>query len=857
MTKFSAKSSKRGPTLSKIPKLSIKNKQLAESLNLGKLKNKLNKKKENDADLKEEKKKKAASKVEPKLKKTEDKKEAAPIRNTQENTQEPVLEKEKAKETPKNRSPDLEPTVEISIEENKPFTPKSTSKPTKSSKKRGTFTSSRPVKLKKSAPEPEPEPQPEPPKEKKPEDKVNQKDLELLEKSGANLESRSNFKKGAKGDKPLGRLGKANKGYQDLPPLKRSSQPAHFDSRSRQGLVSLDEGSWQRRRRKPLKQKRSFEEDKTIRPASLSIRVPISIKNLASAMKLKASELITVLFKHGLTLTLNDYLDDETTLQLLGHEFNCEISLNTAEQERIQVTDKTLGEEIKGSKSGDLKSRPPVIAFMGHVDHGKTSLIDAIRKSNRVAYEAGAITQHIGAFQCSTSHGPITVLDTPGHEAFSAMRNRGANVTDIVVLVVAGDEGIKEQTVEAIQHAKEAQVTTIVAINKADKDGYNPENVYRELSEHGLIAEQWGGSTVMVNCSAKTGQGIADLLELIALQSEVLELVANPSYRARGMVLESEIHKGFGNVASLIVQNGTLNVGDAVVFDQYYARIKTMINDLGENVQHATPSMPIEITGISGLPEAGTEFIVVKDEKEAKTIADMRYKEFQKDRFASKKKNLQESFLADTSDKPVKKILPLIIRADVQGSLEALKQSLKKIKSEKIDLLIIDDGVGEVTESDIQLAKTAKASIIGFHTRIESHAEELMKSINIKIKMPKIIYEAVDQVKEMMVEKLDKVAHEEDKGKAEVRAVFKSSKIGRIAGCSVVSGNIHRNHHARVIRNGEQIWKGTISSLKREKEDVKELKKDMECGIVLNGFNQIEVGDMIESFEVTYLTQTL
>lgn len=828
--------------MSKIPKITIKNKQLAESLNLGQLKNKLNKKKGKEP---EEKKKKASAK-------TVVSKEEMPKKESTLPKKELSSSKKEEPKAPVESKVELEPTVEITIETpTVPAEPKTQERSfSKPSKKRELFTS-RPVKLKKSAPEPAPV------KEKVEEKKVNQKDLELLESTDPDLESRSGHKKGSK-DKPLAKLGKSNKGYQDLPPLRKSSmQPAHFDSRSRQGLVSLDEGTWQRRRRKPLKQKRSFEEDKTVRPTTLSIRVPISIKNLASAMKLKASELITVLFKHGLALTLNDFLEDETTLQLIGHELNCEITLNTAEQERIQVTDKTLEEEIKACDPQDLKPRPPVIAFMGHVDHGKTSLIDAIRKSNRVAYEAGAITQHIGAFQCSTSHGPLTILDTPGHEAFSAMRNRGANVTDIVVLVVAGDEGIKEQTIEAIGQAKEAAVTTIVAINKSDKDGYNPENVYRELSEYGLISEQWGGSTVMVNCSAKTGQGISELLELIALQSELLELVANPSTRARGMVLESEIHKGHGSVATLIVQNGTLHVGDAVVFDQYYARIKNMINDHGENVQHAGPSTPVEVTGVSGLPEAGSDFIVVKDEKEAKTIAEMRYQEFQKDRFAPKKKNLQDSFLSHSTDKPVKKILPLILRADVQGSLEALKQSLKKIKSEKIDLLIINEGVGEVTESDVQLAKTAKASIIGFHTRIESHAEELMKSINVKIKMPKIIYEAVDQVKEMMIEKLDKVPHEEDKGKAEVKAVFKSSKIGKIAGCSVLSGNIHRNHHARVIRGDEQVWRGMVASLKREKEDVKELKKDMECGIVLKGFDQFEIGDIIETFEVTYLTQSL
>ncbi len=819
--------------MSKNIKLSIKNKQLADSLNLSQLKDKFNKKKE----PKESSEKKAAPK----------KKKVAKVAKVEKKIPKETLEVQKEKK--------VEEPPKVVVEEKIEPAPKKQVVPrAKSNYKEKTFNRDRPVIIKHR----------EPPKPKKApvasnrEEPANKTDLKELENNSPDLQTKASLKKPPqKGDRPLPKLGR-NKGYQDLPPIKRSNQPGSFDSRSRHGLVSPDEGTWQRRKRRPFKTKRVYDEELTIRPTELSVRVPISLKDLASAMKLKASELITVLFKQGLALTLNDFLEDETTIQLIGHELNCEITLNTEEQERIQITDKTLQEEIAESDPKKCVIRPPVITFMGHVDHGKTSLIDAIRKSNRVAYEAGAITQHIGAFQCTTTHGPITVLDTPGHEAFSAMRNRGAIVTDIVVLVVAGDEGIKEQTIEAIKHAKAAGVTIIVALNKSDKEGFNPDDVYRALADHELVPEQWGGNTVMVNCSAKTGEGVSDLLELIALQSEILELKANPDFRARGMVLESEIHKGMGNVATLIVQNGTLNVGDSLVFDTHYARIKTMINDAGKKLQHATPSTAAEITGISGLPEAGSEFIVVKDEKEAKKISEMRYKESQKVRFAPKKSNFQESFLSDTAhDRVVKKILPLILRADVQGSLEALNESLTKIKSEKIEVLIINEGVGEVTESDIHLAKTASATIIGFHTRIESHAEELMKSINVTIKMPKIIYEAVDQVKALMIEKLDKLPKEEDKGKAEVRAIFKASKIGKIAGCHVVSGTINRNHKARLIRKGEEIWKGPIASLKREKEDVKELKKGVDCGILLSKFNDIEEGDIIESFEVTYITQTL
>ncbi len=822
--------------MSKNIKLSIKNKQLADSLNLSQLKDKFNKKKE----PKEE----SAEKPAPKKKKVA---KVAKVEKVEKKVPKETIEVKIVKK--------VEEAPKVVVEEKIELPPKKQVVPlAKSNYKERTFNRDRPVIIKHR----------DPPKPRKIAVAVNKEapakksDIKDLEKKAPALQTKASLKRPPpRGDRPLPRLGR-NKGYQDLPPLKRANQPGSFDSRNKQGLVSADEGTWQRRRRRPYKNKRVYDEELTIRPTELSIRVPVSIKDLASAMKLKASELITVLFKQGLALTLNDFLEDETTIQLIGHELNCEITLNTQEQERIQITDKTLQEEIAETDPKKCVIRPPVITFMGHVDHGKTSLIDAIRKSNRVAYEAGSITQHIGAFQCSTTHGPITVLDTPGHEAFSAMRNRGAIVTDIVVLVVAGDEGIKDQTVEAIKYAKAAGVTIIVALNKSDKEGFNPDDVFRALADHELVPEQWGGNTVMVNCSAKTGEGISELLELIALQSEILELKANPDSRARGMVLESEVHKGMGNVATLIVQNGTLNVGDSLVFDTHYARIKTMINDSGQKLQHATPSTPAEITGISGLPEAGSDFIVVKDEKEAKKISEMRQKKSQKTRFAPKKSNFQESFLSDTAhDKLVKKVLPLILRADVQGSLEALNESLTKIKSEKIDVLIINEGVGEVTESDIHLAKTANATIIGFHTRIESHAEELMKSINVTIKMPKIIYEAIDQVKELMVEKLDKLPQEEDRGKAEVRAIFKASKIGKIAGCHVLSGTIKRNHKARLIRNGKEIWKGSIASLKREKEDVKELKKGLDCGILLSKFNEIEEGDIIQSFEITYFTQTL
>lgn len=646
------------------------------------------------------------------------------------------------------------------------------------------------------------------------------------------------------------------KEFRDVKPAKKPEPSRQFDGRDRHGLRadSEDETRWRKRRNKQAK---VVQEDTTIRPTTLSVRTPITIKDLASEMKLKASQLVAKLFMQGIVVTLNDILEDETTIQLLGHEFGCEITIDTTEEKRIRITDETVKEEISKSDPAQLTIRPPVVAFMGHVDHGKTSLIDAIRKSNRAAGEAGAITQHIGAFRCHTAVGDIAILDTPGHEAFSAMRARGADVTDIVVLVVAGDEGIRQQTVEAIQHAKAANVSIVVAINKSDKPNFNPETVYRQLSEQELLPEAWGGQTITVNCSAHTGEGIKELLEMLALQAEVLELRANPDSRARGRVLESEMHKGMGAVATVLVQNGTLAIGDALVFGHLWGRVKTMQDEFGKLLQKALPSTPVEITGLSGLPEAGEEFIVVKNEKEAREIAEARREGIKESNLALKKKVSIENLLQQNVDNASKKILNVILRADVQGSLEALKVALQKVESQKAEINIIFTGVGEVSESDVQLAAASKAVIIGFHTNVESHAESLIRQHGVQVRMHDIIYHAIDDVKGLLVGLLDKISIETDKGKAEVKATFKSSHYGIIAGCQVIDGTIHRNNHMRVVRNKEVLWRGSISSLKRVKDDVREVSKGLECGIVLNGFSAFQQGDILEAYEVTYITQEL
>ncbi len=643
------------------------------------------------------------------------------------------------------------------------------------------------------------------------------------------------------------------------PPIKelrpqKKKEEARFDARDRQGLRDIDNEAW--RKKRSFKFKRAVEQEEIIRPKNLSVRLPITIKDLAQEMKLKASQLIAKLFMQGIVVTLNDYLDDETVVCLLGSDFGCDIKIDTTEQERIRITDLTIQQEIKNTPSNQLVLRSPVVAFMGHVDHGKTSLIDSIRKSNRVASEAGAITQHIGAFKVKTAAGEVTILDTPGHEAFFEMRSRGANVTDIVILVVAGDEGIRTQTDEAIKQAREANVPILVAINKCDKQNFDAQKVYRELADRDLLPESWGGTTITINCSATTKQGITELLEMIALQAEILELKANPNSRARGTILESEMHKGLGAVATALVQNGTLRINDAIVFGPFSGRIKTMQDDYGRAVTTAGPSTPVKITGLSELAVAGSEFIVVKNEKEAKELAEARAEGLQRHAQAKAKISGLEKMLAK-KESGEKKILPLILRADVQGSLEALKTSLMKIRSDKVRLEIVNADVGEISESDIELAAASKATILGFHTSIESHAADLIKQKKIPVFSHDVIYHLIDEVKLRMKSLLDKIEKEEDTGSALVKAVFKSSQLGNIAGSQVTEGVIKRQNYIRQLRGNQIIWKGKIASLKRVKEDVKEVQKGFECGIVLEGQSDVKEGDILQSYEITFLEQEL
>ncbi|AHK63142.1 translation initiation factor IF-2 [Chlamydia avium] len=635
--------------------------------------------------------------------------------------------------------------------------------------------------------------------------------------------------------------------FRDRP--KKDESPKAFTGRDRYGLNdSNEEEKW--RKKRVQKTKKHYEEHTIQRPTHIKVPLPITIKDLAAEMKLKASELIQKMFIHGMSYVVNDILDNETTVQFIGLEFGCTIDIDSSEQDKLYIESNTVKEEIQKTDPSKLTIRPPIVAFMGHVDHGKTTLIDALRKSNVAQTESGAITQHMGAFCCSTPVGNITILDTPGHEAFSAMRARGAEVCDIVVLVVAGDEGIKEQTLEAVKHARDADITIVVAINKCDKPNFNAETIYRQLSEIDLLPEAWGGTIATVNTSAKTGEGLSDLLEMLALQAEVLELKANLSTRARGIVIESELHKSLGAVATILVQNGTLHLGEAIVFNNCYGKVKTIHNEHNQLMDSAPASSPALITGLSGIPKAGDPFVVVKNEKTAKEIINARLAGQKKFALQTKRPNF-DAMLQN------KKVLKLIIKADVQGSIEALVNSISKIVSDKVSVEVLSSSVGEISESDIRLAAASKATIIGFHTRIENHADVLIKNLGVRVQLFNIIYHAVDAVKEMMTALLDPIAEEKDLGAAEIKKLFKSSQLGIIYGCLVIEGSMIRNQRIRVVRNNEVLWKGHLSSLKRTKEDAKEAKKGFECGILLEGYQQGQVGDILQCYEIIYHPQQL
>jgi translation initiation factor IF-2 len=578
----------------------------------------------------------------------------------------------------------------------------------------------------------------------------------------------------------------------------------------------------------------------------------ITVGELAKRMGIKANDLIRELMSQGEMATINQPLDFETA-SMLATEFNYEV-------ENVAFDEDTLLAHVIKSEDEDDQSeattRPPVVTIMGHVDHGKTSLLDAVRTTSVTEGEAGGITQHIGAYEVDVDGKKVAFLDTPGHEAFTAMRSRGAHVTDIVVLVVAADDGVMPQTKEAISHAKAANVPIIVAVNKIDKPGANPDRVKQELSEFNLVPEDWGGETIFVEVSAKKRSNIDQLLEMILLQAEFLELKAVSDKRAKGTVVEARLDKGRGPVVTVLVQEGTLKIGDPVVSGSHFGRVRSMRDDRGAVVDSAGPSCPVEVTGLSGVPSAGDSFHSVDDEKTAKDVAQHRQIKMRESELVQHNKISLDQLYARLQEGEVKE-LKVIIKADVQGSVEAVKDTLNKLSTDSCRLLVLHTAVGGITESDITLASASDAIVLGFNVRPEIKAASLSESEGVDIRLYDVIYDAVDDIRNAMEGLLEPTFKESPLGRVEVRDTFHVSKIGTIAGCYVVEGKIVRNSKARLVRDNVVIWEGALSSLKRFKDDAKEVQSGYECGIGLVKYNDIKVGDIIEAYEMQEVKSTL
>ncbi len=611
--------------------------------------------------------------------------------------------------------------------------------------------------------------------------------------------------------------------------------------------VRLSRGKGRRKGGKPVPTTTT----QPLKAAKRKIRVTeaIRVADMAHQMGLKANEIIKVLFGLGIMATINQALDFDTAT-LVASEFGYEV-----EKVGFSEDDYLTPKDVDAPET--LKPRPPVVTIMGHVDHGKTSLLDAIRKTNVTSGEAGGITQHIGAYHVKTKRGEIVFLDTPGHEAFTAMRARGAQVTDLVILVVAADDGVMEQTREAINHSRAANVPIMVAVNKMDKPGADPDRVLRELAELGLQAEEWGGDTIVAKVAAKTRMGLDELLEMVALQAEIMELKANPDKLARGHIVEAKLDKGRGPVATVLIQEGTLRQGDNFVCGPFSGRVRALMSDQGKKVKDAGPSLPVEVQGFEGVPEAGEEFFVVSDEKLARRIADSRAIKQRERDLASESRVTLETFLSQRKSDQETLTLNLVLKADVQGSLEAITEALLKQSTEKVRINVVHGGTGAITESDILLASASQAIIIGFNVRPTSKIKDVAEHENVDIRFYEIIYKLVDDIKSAMTGMLAPVQREVYLGQAEVRDTFSVPKVGVIAGSYVADGKIARNAGVRLLRDGVVVYTGKISSLKRFKDDSKEVVKGNECGVGLENFNDVKIGDIIEAFETVEEAATL
>ena len=597
--------------------------------------------------------------------------------------------------------------------------------------------------------------------------------------------------------------------------------------------------------RKKKKTKKEIEREEIEKNAEAACGVveigdTITVKELCEKLGKPTAEVIKNLIFLGVMAGVNQEIDFATAEKL------CEKYEVIAERKK-EETELEAFEEDTDIVEENLEKRPPIVTIMGHVDHGKTSLLDAIRKARVTDTEAGGITQHIGAYTVTLNGEKITFLDTPGHEAFTAMRARGAQVTDIVILVVAADDGIMPQTKEAISHCKAANVPMIVAINKIDRPGANVDRVKQELTEHGLVSEDWGGDTICVPVSAKTGENLDSLLEMILLTAEMQELTADPNRKSKGTVIEAKLDKGRGAVASLLIQNGTLHVGDSILVGSTYGRIRAMFDDMGKKIKSAGPSIPVEVLGLSEVPAAGDRFVVVKDEKTARNMAEIRKDKIKTESHQTSHRVSLEDLYSQIQEGKVKE-LSIIVKADVQGSVEAIRQSLEKLSTDDVKVRVIHGAVGAITETDITLAAASNALMIGFNVRPDSNAIAAAERDGVDIKTYRIIYDAIEDVKSAMIGMLDPEYKEVVNGKAEVRMTYKISNVGTIAGCYVTDGKIVRNSEIRVIRDGIVIFESVLASLKRFKDDAKEVNKGYECGLSVERFNDLKEGDIIESF---------
>ncbi|MFT8871325.1 MAG: translation initiation factor IF-2 [Sporolactobacillus sp.] len=655
--------------------------------------------------------------------------------------------------------------------------------------------------------------------------------------------NRSVVKSGTTENRPATRSGRTDN--RPSTPSRRSSRPNEKSAQDnnnsgfRRGGGSRRGNRSGRRRGAPSMAERQKMEIRL--PEKITLSGSLTVGQFAEKIGRPSTDIIKKLMVLGVMATKNQDLDKDA-IELLAGDYGVRV------EEEVVVDEADFEKEGLGIDTETAVIRPPVVTIMGHVDHGKTTLLDSIRHTKVTAGEAGGITQHIGAYQVVHEGKKITFLDTPGHAAFTTMRARGAEITDITVLVVAADDGVMPQTVEAIHHARAAKVPIIVAVNKIDKPNANPDHVMQELSDQGLVPEDWGGDTIFVKISAKKGQGIDDLLEMILLVAEVSELKANPEKLARGAVIEAQLDKGKGSIATLLVQNGTLKIGDPIVVGSTFGRVRAMVNDLGRRVKKAGPSTPVEITGLSGVPMAGDQFIVFADEKKARQIGETRA---ERTLITERKETASKVSLDDLFEKIKEgqmKEINVVIKADVQGSVEALSGSLRKIDVDGVKINIIHEGVGGISESDIILASASNAIIIGFNVRPDNHAKEVAEQEKVDIRLYRVIYDAIDEMEAAMKGMLDPEFREKIIGQLDVRTTFKVSKIGTIAGCYVTDGMVSRDAGIRLVRDGVVIYEGHVDTLKRFKDDAKEVKQGFECGITLENFNDIKEGDTMEAY---------